>query len=349
VAQVEHWVFDWTVDVLLFVYAVLLVVHERDVLAGTSADVNGMHGAATTLTFELCFTVVFVCEMAAKLAALGWYEYTRRPSNCFDGLVTVLTMVASSYPAVDHKWHTWNKYIFTLRLARFGRLLGHLPPVRHVASTVWYMLHAFKLVQLLLIMQVRDRGALTRVPAHRAPRTAHRAPRTAHRAPRTAHRAPRTHLTPPTRGPYGGPPFVRWQLLFSAVGMQAFGGLINYGPQRAALEKSTFGSSNERAQSPNHASVGLCTISSADRALLCAPPSQYYANNFNDLASGMVVCFELLVVNNWFILADGFCQVAHVAGVRAFFLSVYIIGVLVCLNVVTSFAIDSCAAPHHTH
>jgi len=101
------------------------------------------------------------------------------------------------------------------------------------------------------------------------------------------------------------------QLLFSAVGMQAFGGLINYGPQRAALEKSTFGSSN------------------------------YYANNFNDLASGMVVCFELLVVNNWFILADGFCQVAHVAGVRAFFLSVYIIGVLVCLNVVTSFAIDS--------
>ena len=25
----------------------------------------------------------------------------------------------------------------------------------------------------------------------------------------------------------------------------------------------------------------------------------YYPNNFNDLASALVVCFELLIVNNW--------------------------------------------------
>ncbi|KAL3904470.1 MAG: hypothetical protein SGPRY_011271, partial [Prymnesium sp.] len=34
--------------------------------------------------------------------------------------------------------------------------------------------------------------------------------------------------------------------------------------------------------------------------------SGYYPNNFNDLASGVVTLFELLVVNNWFVIASGF-------------------------------------------
>merc|ERR1712137_1004476 len=33
--------------------------------------------------------------------------------------------------------------------------------------------------------------------------------------------------------------------------------------------------------------------------------SNYWANNFNDLASSLVTLFELLVVNNWFIILDG--------------------------------------------
>lgn len=32
----------------------------------------------------------------------------------------------------------------------------------------------------------------------------------------------------------------------------------------------------------------------------------YAANNFNDLGSGFVTLFELLVVNNWFVIAEGF-------------------------------------------
>jgi len=28
-------------------------------------------------------------------------------------------------------------------------------------------------------------------------------------------------------------------------------------------------------------------------------PALYYYNNFNDVASGMVTLFELLIVNNW--------------------------------------------------
>jgi len=99
---------------------------------------------------------------------------------------------------------------------------------------------------------------------------------------------------------------------FSALGGQLFGGLINYGPQYGLLNVTDFGQAN------------------------------YYANNFNDLASGMVVCFELLVVNNWFIIADGFTAVASPKPlVRLFFVVVYIFGVLVCLNIVLAFALDS--------
>ena len=55
----------------------------------------------------------------------------------------------------------------------------------------------------------------------------------------------------------------------------------------------------------------------------------------------MVLCFELLVVNNWFILADGFMAVFNKRTVQLFFVAVYVFGVLVCLNIVVAFALDS--------
>lgn len=70
--------------------------------------------------------------------------------------------------------------------------------------------------------------------------------------------------------------------LFAALGVAAFGGLINTdpaNPRNETLMASDFGQAN------------------------------YYANNFNDLASGFVTCFELLLVNNWFIICDGFVVV----------------------------------------
>merc|ERR1712050_346707 len=67
--------------------------------------------------------------------------------------------------------------------------------------------------------------------------------------------------------------------VFSVVGTQLFGGMINTDPQSphsAALAASDFGKAG------------------------------YYANNFNDVPSGFVVLFELLIVNNWFVIVDGF-------------------------------------------
>jgi two pore calcium channel protein len=97
---------------------------------------------------------------------------------------------------------------------------------------------------------------------------------------------------------------------FSVLGGQLFGGLINYGPQYQALNT---------------------TVVATD----------YWANNFNDVMSGMVVCFELLVVNNWFVIVDGFSAVAPMPIVRLFAIAVYIVGVLVSLNIAIAFALNA--------
>ena len=112
---------------------------------------------------------------------------------------------------------------------------------------------------------------------------------------------------------------------FAATGTHLFGGLITtdresgdvLSPRLAkALEASAFGSSG------------------------------YYPNSFNDLPSGMVTLFELLVVNNWFVIVSGYEATAGV-GARAFFIAFYVVGVIVMLNVCVAFVIQtySDAAP----
>ena len=65
-------------------------------------------------------------------------------------------------------------------------------------------------------------------------------------------------------------------LLYGAIGVQLFGGLIWEG--NPALHNTTFEASG------------------------------YGPNNFNDYASSLVTLFELLVVNNWMITMDGFVK-----------------------------------------
>ena len=89
---------------------------------------------------------------------------------------------------------------------------------------------------------------------------------------------------------------------FGALGVFCFGGLINTDSQRAEfalLQASSFGKAN------------------------------YYPNNYNDLASGFVTCFELLIVNNWFILCDGIVAASGTKWSRAFFVAFYATSVLI--------------------
>lgn len=70
--------------------------------------------------------------------------------------------------------------------------------------------------------------------------------------------------------------------------------------------------------------------------------NSYERNNFDSLLNGMGVLFEQLVVNNWFIVMDACVLAYHGSSLpRVFFISFYIVGVLVSLNVLVAFLIDA--------
>lgn len=99
---------------------------------------------------------------------------------------------------------------------------------------------------------------------------------------------------------------------FSFLGMQLFGGVINTDPN-----------------SPYSARVAETDFATAD----------YYPNNFNDMPSGMVTLFELIVVNNWFEIVDGFTAAVG-EWAAAFFIIWYIFGVLIVMNIVVAFVLN---------
>jgi hypothetical protein len=103
-----------------------------------------------------------------------------------------------------------------------------------------------------------------------------------------------------------------WVLVytFSLVGVDAFGGTVY--------------SSNERLQGSEYVSSG------------------YLELNFNDMTSGIVTLWCLLVVNDWSVLMEGIILASGRSGLwRLYFMIFYIVAVVVSLGVLTSFIIDS--------
>lgn len=66
----------------------------------------------------------------------------------------------------------------------------------------------------------------------------------------------------------------------------------------------------------------------------------YYPNNFNDFPSGMITLFEILVVNNWNVIMEGFVATSS-QWAYLFFVSFYIIGVLIFLNLGIAFVLNA--------
>jgi len=102
--------------------------------------------------------------------------------------------------------------------------------------------------------------------------------------------------------------------VFSAIGMQFFGGLINRDPENSVsylLEGTDFAG------------------------------ALYWANNFNDLLSGINVIFNLLVINNWNEMESGILAVSQTKQSRWFFFTFYIFGVILVNNLVIALSIDT--------
>jgi potassium/chloride transporter 9 len=67
---------------------------------------------------------------------------------------------------------------------------------------------------------------------------------------------------------------------------------------------------------------------------------QYYPNNFNDFMSGVVTLFELMIVNNWFIIMNGITAASKSELSRIYFLSFWFVAVMILFNLVIAFVLD---------
>ncbi|GFU29882.1 two pore calcium channel protein 1 [Nephila pilipes] len=65
----------------------------------------------------------------------------------------------------------------------------------------------------------------------------------------------------------------------------------------------------------------------------------YYLNNFDDFVTSQITLFELMVVNNWFIIMNGYASVATEWS-RLYFMSFYIV-TMVVINIVVAFVLEA--------
>ena len=93
--------------------------------------------------------------------------------------------------------------------------------------------------------------------------------------------------------------------IFSVIGMHFWGGKIHY-----------------RVDLPNNV------------------PKDYVMNNFNDMASGMITLFELLIVNNWQFNVAMYVAVSGSKWVKVYFITWYFIAVILGLNLLISFILE---------
>ena len=62
--------------------------------------------------------------------------------------------------------------------------------------------------------------------------------------------------------------------------------------------------------------------------------------NFNDFGAAIVTLFHIMIVNNWFVTCDMHCLVVGSNWPRFFFISFWILTVLIMLNLVISFVLE---------
>lgn len=64
---------------------------------------------------------------------------------------------------------------------------------------------------------------------------------------------------------------------------------------------------------------------------------KFYGFNFNDYPSAMATCFNLCVVNKWYVFMDAYAAVTGTRWSRAYFIGFWAIAVAFTLNVVVAF------------
>lgn len=264
--------FEKTIDSLLVSNLLIVAIQSYPELLGHEQKQNSTFDLDLDSTAEWLnsiFTMIYSLEMSLKLLVLGHRKYWCTLRHCFDGFVTIGSLIATCYGHMYFSYDGSNQYIYrsspsvviryilTIRVLRLVRILVAMPPFQVIGTTLLNILPATLRIGIVLFCVM---------------------------------------------------------YIFAAIGMQCFGGMINRDPNTLyshRLEGTVFAK------------------------------HLYWANNFNDMVSGMNVCFNLLVINNWTDMADGILAVSKTAWSRLYFLAFYIVAVVVVNNCVVALIIDS--------
>ena len=258
---VESTTFDYAIDLVVFLNALVVIAQSYPELAGHSVESNpklsdGMIDTPWEVA-ETLFTFIYVVEMLSKILLLGWKKYSSSVRNWFDGFITVMSVGAMLLVYIPNGYGNSHliRFVVMARVIRVFRLFMVIKPFQDMSNTFLGVLPAAGRVALLLFCVVYT---------------------------------------------------------FSAIGMHIFGGRLTRDPN-------------------NQLSANLEDTDYANNF--------YWANNFNDLLSGMNVCFNLLVINNWNEMETGLIAITS-KYCRYFLFAFYVCGVLIVNNLVVGIVID---------
>jgi two pore calcium channel protein len=262
-AMVRSTEFEYVVDFILLLNAVVIGIQSYPELSGQSVEFNPhfSDGYIDTVweLMETVFTCLYLLEALLKIMVNGWKKYSEDMRNMFDFVITVMAVLATAYVYYPNAYSDSRliRFVVMARVLRLGRILIAIPAFQSIGTIAAEIfpaaIHVFTVLLFLM---------------------------------------------------YG----------FAALGMILYGGLITRDPS-------------------NPLSMAILGNDFSD--------NDYWANNFNDMMSGMNVLFNLLVINNWTNCEIGFEAVTGGKWVRLYFLAFYIFGVILIDNLVIAFIINA--------
>jgi len=113
--------------------------------------------------------------------------------------------------------------------------------------------------------------------------------------------------------------------IFAVIGMESFRGRVNF-----------YGRNTYNTTDPSKL---WCGNSALEGSLFYR--DKYCANNFNDIGSAIIVMFELLVVNQWHVITNGYVLATGSKFTRIYFIAFHLISVIIILNIFTAFVLEA--------
>lgn len=68
---------------------------------------------------------------------------------------------------------------------------------------------------------------------------------------------------------------------------------------------------------------------------------QYYANNFDDFAASLVILWDVMVVNNWFVFLHAYNKTTNSRYTQLYFVMWWLVSVVVCINLFVALVIEA--------